>query len=317
MDTEPIPARTRALLREIRNQDPDLILLQEVTPQTFPMLKKALCAPSSDPSAAVPKEPAAPRADRSSPTDKAAAPSKDGAPGQEGRARYRLHIGAGWPDELPYFAVLFSRMGLGVEEPVTKAEMFVGSRMHRGYICAELGIGNGVRVAVITAHLESLKESGLIRKVQFGRIVDMMREYGSKGVVSVFAGDTNLREPEISAKEVYKTAAAEEKRRVGKEAKVEERARKRRRVGEERLVDAWLAAGGPVGDKFTWDMQKNDNLDGFGDGFRPRSRYDRVFLLGEVEVGRFGLVGRERLGCGKFISDHWGVCVDLVFGGSG
>lgn len=172
----------------------------------------------------------------------------------------------------------------------------------------------------MTSHLESLKQGAVERKNQLAQILDLMRSQ-NKGAC-VFAGDTNLREAEVPGSQIRKTVTTPPSSAKNGEvesaedvAPARKRRRKERDVNSGKFLDAWLAAGGIMEQKFTWDMQMNDNLP-FAAAFKPRARYDRAFLLGgdkvEVKVDRFELVGKERLSCGKFISDHWGLWFEVV-----
>lgn len=326
MDTPPIKLRARALLQQIRLLDPDVILLQEVTAETLPVLTFGLQSKHNKkatiPEAVVdlegngsPKpedgktfQPEEPVAKKKNPADEA---EKSETPS------YNFHMGDSWAEDLPYFPVLLTRSGLfkdGSSE--TTAERFPASRMHRAYICTSGELkASGLRTAFLTSHLESLKESKDMRKAQLFRVFDRQRELVESGAITVFGGDTNLREAEVPASEVVKTVAAEKKRQECGEAPT-----KRRRVlTKEKFVDAWLTAGADADERFTWDMSVNDNLQ-FDTEFKPKARYDRVFMLwpkkSDVQVPSMKLVGKDRLpSCGKFVSDHWGLCVDLQLQG--
>lgn len=322
MDTEPIKLRARALVEQIRNLKPDVVMLQEVTAVTLPILKSGLqlkITPQESSSLKV-------DVDERERTEKQKAQpndtnhiSKEVAHGNTGLSlRYDFHMGDGWDVELPYFPILLTKADLFKEKSAeTTAARFLASRMHRGFICVS-GIlkESEQHVVFFTSHLESLKESTDIRKDQLLQIFDRQRNLVETGAITVFAGDTNLREAEVSAAEVVKTVAAEKKRQENGQA----HAKKRRVAPKNKFVDAWLAAGADPDEKFTWDMTRNDNLQFQGD-FKPKARYDRVFLLWpdlwDVQVPSLQLVGKDRLpSCGKFISDHWGICVDLVMRGS-
>lgn len=322
MDTPPIKTRARALVHQIHLFKPDVVLLQEVTAETLPVLTFALAEKKDRPTAGVndvdgEEDADAERKDLEKPEQVSGVEASSDTVLQPTTSTYTFHIGDTWADDLPYFPLLLTRSGLFRDASVdTTAVLFPASRMHRGYICTSGELTEcGLRVAFLTSHLESLKESTKFRQAQLFRIFDRQRELVEKGVITIFGGDTNLREAEVPASEVVKTVAAEKKRQEGWEAPA-----KRRRVGaKEKLVDAWLAAGAEANEKFTWDTFRNDNLQ-FDAEFKPRARYDRVFMLWpkdmDVQVPSLKLVGKERLpSCGKFISDHWGVCVDLLLRG--
>lgn len=301
MDTAPIVSRTRALVQHIRHLSPDLVCLQEVTAESLAILTVAL-RPQESGTTSSEKQPRT--GEKGSKDTHTSKPS------------YLFHIGDSWAEELPYFPIMLTRLGF-LTNIKTACERFPSSRMCRGYILAKGQLNvDGPRVAFITSHLESLKGEAIQRKDQLQQVFTLMRELVDDGHAAVFAGDTNLREAEVSAKDVYKTPAAE-KQRVEKSS--ENQPQKRRRVMENgKFVDAWLAGGALDDEKFTWDMSRNDNLD-FDTTFKPKARYDRSFLLWpedfKVNVDRFRLVGKERLAVGKFVSDHWGMCIDFAFTG--
>lgn len=322
MDTPPKVVRARALIREVRKRTPDVIALQEVTPDVFSVLRDGFCG-------------AVPRAVATDGVDKEVqeVPIQEKIEVTEGKREgmsYDLHVG----DREGYFVMMFVRKGLFKAGSVdVQKDPFLRSQQGRSLIMVsgELAKG-GLRCAFFTSHLESLAQGATIRKVQLADIFDRSRELVENGYSTVFAGDTNLREAEISAKEVYKTLAAEEKRQalVKADSKADaagrsegesepRKPRKRTRVDSASLKfsDAWLMAGGDKNHQYTWDMSSNDNLDFSDVPYRPKARYDRVFMLGPTSkhptVYSFELLGKERLPCEKFISDHYGVQVDIDF----
>lgn len=303
MSTEPIGPRMHGLLLQIRELKPDVVLLQEVTPVSYQILGKylwdTLDTIKSDGSQ-----------QNTNSVVQAAGKEENGDTAQQqalrstgfGQAPYDLHIDPSWPEELPYFCLLLTRKKLFYNSS-TSAMRFATSRMYRGYVSACGTISSGANLFIVTSHLESSKESTAERKSQLLQILDKMRERVDEGYSTFFAGDTNLREAEVPASEIIK------KRKAG------ETGRGKRKSMKEKFSDVWVMAGGSDVNKFTWDTQSNDNLGMVGD-IRPRSRYDRAFVLSPSNaerVSRFNLVGRERLECGRFISDHWGVCIDMIY----
>lgn len=263
MDTQHINARTSAILHEIRNRNPDVIMLQEVTAVSFSILE-VLWNPR---------------------------PSSD-------RPRYSLHIDPSWPSTLPYFPLLLTRQQL-IQDAQTVAYRFPSSRMARGYIAVCGKLSNQASAMFVTSHLESLKDYSAERKDQFFQILDAVRAYVAQGGAGIFAGDTNLRAAEVPASEVASSRGP---------GSMLNRAR------QEKFRDAWIEAGSRNEDKFTWDTETNDNLS-MQLTFKPKARYDRAFLLPADRVSTSGFVtlGKERLACGVYASDHWGICVDLDF----
>lgn len=294
MDTEPRDIRARALAASVLDAGADVVLLQEVTglaesgPSIRTVLERALCGGNSP--------------------------------------VFDMHLQAGWNEQL-YFVAALTRRGLFRTGSVTVArEDFAGSRMARGLVTVEGRLErSGAHVAFSTSHLESLPMGSEQRVVQLGRVIEKMRDAAGRGVAAVFAGDTNLREREVPLDDIAKTKAAETQRaRAAADPDapppVLARGRKRPRAMDPHrplLGDAWVMAGSADAAKYTWDTSKNDNLD-IKTPFKPKARYDRFFLLGPrgkfPDVASMRLVGTERLeSCGVFISDHFGVLVDVDF----
>lgn len=219
---------------------------------------------------------------------------------------FELHSDPSWQSRQPYFVAIFTRRNLFANKPDVIVEDFAGSRMGRGLVTVEGSLAsNGAKVAFVTSHFESEKDNSAQRKVQFERMVAQMRVRSEKGVTTIFGGDTNLREGEISAVTVAKKVESEAKERNASVARDDAR---------RRVADAYIQAGADPKQKFTWDCEQNDNILNDWD-FKPRSRYDRVFLFGPVLqfpiCTGWKLVGTNRLPCSKFPSDHWGVRVDI------
>lgn len=298
MDTEPISMRARALVQTVKDVKPDVLMLQELTvhqsthpsKSPFAIIARALCEPQSG--------------------------AHQGDGGADEDVKYDVHVGKSWIDDCPYFTALYVRRNLFADGTVrSSSRIFPWTNMHRGIVCVEGVLSvNGAAIALVTSHLESLGESAELRQKQFQTIIDMQREFAKRNVTSIFGGDTNLRESEISRRDVSKTREDEEKRANSATAT----AAQRRKI-ETKLGDAWVMAGCDDDEKFTWDTMKNDNLQMDTARFKPRSRYDRVFLFGPSDsfpsVTSFRLLGKQRLASGTFISDHYGVLVDVEVNG--
>lgn len=77
------------------------------------------------------------------------------------------------------------------------------------------------------------------------------------------------------------------------------------------IYDIWEVTGKRRDAEFTWDMQRNDNLE-WSFRNKPKKRFDRLYVRhSEVKALKpeyFELVGLERLrSCQRFCSDHWGL----------
>lgn len=84
--------------------------------------------------------------------------------------------------------------------------------------------------------------------------------------------------------------------------------------GVDNVKDVWEALGSHKENRYTWDMAQNDNLQ--MTGRCPRLRFDRLYYYQQnqqlVPI-QFDLIGKERLACGRFMSDHWGIrCIFKV-----
>jgi endonuclease/exonuclease/phosphatase family metal-dependent hydrolase len=225
-------------------------------------------------------------------------------------AAYHVHASEEWVRERNYYAVIFTRKGLftpGAPVQVTY-HSFEGSIMERGYVLVDGLSASAGRLTFITSHLESETIGAVERKNQFAEIIRILRERADGDHVVIFGGDTNLREGEISSAVIAKKPVHELKERE------RERAKGDLPTAQRKISDAYIQAGADEKKKFTWDMKRNDNLKVDWE-FRPASRYDRVFVFGPTArypvCTNWDLVGRERLECSVFPSDHWGVLVDI------
>jgi tyrosyl-DNA phosphodiesterase 2 len=158
---------------------------------------------------------------------------------------------------------------------------FPSSRMGRHVLAAEAHCGS-VKLRLLNTHLESTAEHKEERTDQLRRCLGRLAE--GPGAASVLAGDLNMRDAELAA------------------------------VGglPARATDVWEACGARQEARYTWDMQRNDNLQANFGKFRPRCRFDRIYLRdsepGSVAASEFGLVGLQRItGTQAFPSDHWGL----------
>lgn len=305
MDTQPIIARTQALVRHIRFYNPDVLLLQEVTESSLEVIRTELCTMkiSSD----------------SDNEGKSNQEEKENTEGQENPEdvssvhppfhindnMYNLYLDHAHSASAPYFcALLVKKMLLTNIEHITNP--FVSS-MGRGYILIRGKLQSGVYISFFTSHLESLKQCSDIRKAQLQNMIKLMQEEVDNGRITLFAGDTNLREAEVPARQICKTGDAMRKMLEAKG--------KGKKKTPAKFLDAWISAGESQDNKYTWDMRKNTNLDFEGQDFKPFARYDRAFYQTiediHAKVDRFKLVGKESFMPGKFVSDHWGMLFEM------
>ena len=77
-----------------------------------------------------------------------------------------------------------------------------------------------------------------------------------------------------------------------------------------KLSDIWEETGRRPEAIYTWDTEKNDNLDISHWYSKPRHRFDRLYYrsAGLVKAVYLELVGFQRdPECKRFPSDHWGI----------
>lgn len=154
----------------------------------------------------------------------------------------------------------------------------------------------GTDIYLMTSHLESTSECAKVRKEQLTTVFELMSQICTvnSGTYCLFGGDLNLRDKEL--RDIAMPPG---------------------------IVDIWEGCGSPPDEKYTWDIQNNDNLD-WPYRNKPRCRFDRLYLMPESRRGlripaddsegkRFVLVGKVRLSkCGgMFPSDHWGMSAEL------
>ncbi|XP_051283888.1 tyrosyl-DNA phosphodiesterase 2-like isoform X1 [Dicentrarchus labrax] len=169
-----------------------------------------------------------------------------------------------------------SRITLLHSELVT----YPSSRMMRNLIVAQV-LFKGQKLCLMTSHLESCKANAGERMRQLRLVMKRMTE-APDDVTVLFGGDTNLRDSEVV------------------------------KVGLPSCVcDVWEQLGEPEHCRYTWDAHVNTNRDF---QFKCRLRFDRLYLrraakdgVPQVEPDSMATIGLEKLQCGCYISDHWGV----------
>ncbi|XP_028835928.1 tyrosyl-DNA phosphodiesterase 2 isoform X1 [Denticeps clupeoides] len=162
---------------------------------------------------------------------------------------------------------------------------FPTTEMSRNLLMAQLSF-SGHQLCVMTSHLESCKTSSQERMNQLRRVWKKMRETSDDQTV-IFGGDTNLRDWEV------------------------------KKLGglPEGISDVWEVLGEPENCRYTWDTVTNDNKE---IPFPARLRFDRVYIRtaingAKIKPESMRLVGLERLKCGRFTSDHWGILCTFSF----
>lgn len=166
----------------------------------------------------------------------------------------------------------------------TSVRPFSSSHQRRYLLQVTCGF-KGNLLSLMTAHLESTRECSRERMEQFEVTCEHMALMPDKNNV-IFACDSNLRDWE------YKKSCQN-----SDSAKCE-------------VIDCWMQLGSPDDSRYTWDTTCNDNV--FEDG-TARLRFERVFMRSVADSKThlvpksLELIGKERLPCGMFISDHWGM----------
>ncbi|XP_018411794.1 PREDICTED: tyrosyl-DNA phosphodiesterase 2 [Nanorana parkeri] len=160
---------------------------------------------------------------------------------------------------------------------------FPTTSMMRNLLVANVKLcGNDI--CLMTSHLESTKEHAKERLKQLGVVLQKILEVPSSTTV-IFAGDTNLRDQEVE------------------------------KIGglPSPIMDIWEFLGKPEHCRYTWDTKMNNNLKV---AYTCRLRFDRILYRSALDGGQvipqsLDLLGTEKLDCGRFPSDHWGLLCDF------
>ncbi|XP_031606087.2 tyrosyl-DNA phosphodiesterase 2-like [Oreochromis aureus] len=154
------------------------------------------------------------------------------------------------------------------------------TQMMRNLLVAQV-IVDGQKLCLMTSHLESGKACSKERMNQL-HVVKWRFKRAPDDVTVVFGGDTNLRDAEVT--------------KVGLPATV---------------CDVWERLGKQEHCRYTWDTTTNTNKTL---PFVARCRFDRIYLRPAINRGvprlapdHMALVGLEKLDCGRYTSDHWGI----------
>ncbi|NXQ52486.1 TYDP2 phosphodiesterase, partial [Anthoscopus minutus] len=156
---------------------------------------------------------------------------------------------------------------------------FPTTAMKRNLLVVHVSI-SGIKLCLMTSHLESTKDHSKERIRQLQIVLNEMQKESESATV-IFGGDTNLRDSEVT------------------------------KLGDlpENIKDVWEFLGKPKHCCYTWDTQSNTNLNA---SYKCKMRFDRIYFCPAVEGGHFiprsmDLIGLEKLECGRFPSDHWGI----------
>ncbi|MED6271518.1 hypothetical protein CHARACLAT_021077 [Characodon lateralis] len=157
---------------------------------------------------------------------------------------------------------------------------FPNSHMKRNLLVAQV-LFRGQKLWLMTSHFESCKANSVERMRQL-RVVMKKMSKAPDDVTVLFGGDTNLRDYEVAT--------------VGIPSNV---------------CDLWEQLGEPEKCRYTWDTVANTNKE---IPFKCHFRFDRVYLrratqdgIPQLDPDNMALIGLEKLRCGLFTSDHWGI----------
>lgn len=169
----------------------------------------------------------------------------------------------------------------------TNTVPFPTTQMLRNLLVAQVTFKNH-KLCLMTSHLESCKGHAEERMKQLRVVMQRMTD-ASDDVTVLFGGDTNLRDPEVA--------------KVGLPSNV---------------CDVWERLGKQEHCRYTWDTKANTNKTV---PYVCRCRFDRIYLRPASKEGvsrlvpdHMALIGLEKLDCGRFTSDHWGIYCSFVFG---
>ncbi|KAF4792327.1 Tyrosyl-DNA phosphodiesterase 2 [Turdus rufiventris] len=156
---------------------------------------------------------------------------------------------------------------------------FPTTAMKRNLLVVHVSI-SGIELCLMTSHLESTKNHAKERIKQLQIVLNEMQKESETTTV-IFGGDTNLRDSEVT------------------------------KLGNlpDNIKDIWEFLDKPQHCRYTWDTQSNTNLNA---AYKCKMRFDRVYFRPALEGGHFiprsmDLIGLEKLECGRFPSDHWGI----------
>ncbi|XP_043993861.1 tyrosyl-DNA phosphodiesterase 2 [Gambusia affinis] len=161
------------------------------------------------------------------------------------------------------------------------------TQMMRNLLVAQVTF-KGQKLCLMTSHLESCKGHAQERMKQLHTVMQRMRD-APDDVTVLFGGDTNLRDTEVA--------------KVGLPSGV---------------CDVWERLGKQEHCRYTWDTKANNNKTV---PFVSRCRFDRIYFQPASKEGvprlapdHMALIGLEKLDCGRYTSDHWGLYCSFTAG---
>ncbi|XP_068253181.1 tyrosyl-DNA phosphodiesterase 2 [Nyctibius grandis] len=156
---------------------------------------------------------------------------------------------------------------------------FPTTAMMRNLLVVHVSI-SGNELCLMTSHLESTKDHSKERMKQLQIVLNKMQSE-SESTTVIFGGDTNLRDSEVT------------------------------KLGNlpNNITDIWEFLDKPKHCRYTWDTHSNTNLNA---EYKCKMRFDRIYFRPAADGGHIiprsmDLIGLEKLDCGRFPSDHWGI----------
>ncbi|NXF38866.1 TYDP2 phosphodiesterase, partial [Nyctibius bracteatus] len=156
---------------------------------------------------------------------------------------------------------------------------FPTTAMMRNLLVVHVSI-SGNELCLMTSHLESTKNHSKERMKQLQIVLNKMQSE-SESTTVIFGGDTNLRDSEVN------------------------------KLGNlpNNITDIWEFLDKPKHCRYTWDTHSNTNLNA---EYKCKMRFDRIYFRPAADGGHIiprsmDLIGLEKLDCGRFPSDHWGI----------
>ncbi|PKK34201.1 tyrosyl-DNA phosphodiesterase 2 [Columba livia] len=156
---------------------------------------------------------------------------------------------------------------------------FPSTSMMRNLLVVHVSI-SGNELCLMTSHLESTKDHSKERMKQLKIVLNKMQKE-SESTTVIFGGDTNLRDSEVAKLGSFPN----------------------------NIMDIWEFLGKPQHCRYTWDTYSNTNLNA---EYKCKLRFDRIYFRPAADGGHIiprsmDLIGLEKLDCGRFPSDHWGL----------
>jgi tyrosyl-DNA phosphodiesterase 2 len=183
-----------------------------------------------------------------------------------------------------YFCGLLIAARCGVVK--TWRHNYTKSTMDRHYLAATFNLPDcSIPITIATSHLESMQPNTRIRMDQLRETFRSLHSEAPAGA-HIFLGDMNLEDGDLATDPSAIPPT---------------------------VVDVWEALGRDSETEITWDMDSNDIF--LYETRGVKRRYDRMYAAGYVTPTRLHLIGKERLPCGLFPSDHWGLVADFEVSG--